>query len=84
MGPQGARWPRWKQRADNSSQAVTDDNRRKKLHHGVKCIRKVRLRFFPIFQLFFFLATFPHLRFACPSHHAPLEVLARQRPVPRE
>ena len=42
MGPQGKRWPKWKQRRDNSSQDVTDENRRKKLHHGVKCIRKVR------------------------------------------
>ena len=42
MGPQGKRWPSWKPRRDNSSQDVTDENRQKKLHHGVKCIRKVR------------------------------------------
>ena len=42
MGPQGKRWPKWKQRRDNSGDDVTEENRAKKLHHGVKCIRKVR------------------------------------------
>ena len=41
MGLQGKRWPKWKPRRDNSSQDLTDENRKKKLHHGVKCIRKV-------------------------------------------
>jgi hypothetical protein len=41
MGLQGKRWPKWKQRRDNSGQDITDENRKKKLHHGVKCIRKV-------------------------------------------
>lgn len=41
MGPQGKRWPKWKQRRDNSKEEVTRENREKKLHYGVKCIRKV-------------------------------------------
>jgi|TARA_B110000977_G_scaffold143791_1_gene182578 hypothetical protein len=41
MGLQGKRWPKWKQRRDNSGQDITDENRVKKLHHGVKCIKKV-------------------------------------------
>ena len=40
MGPQGKRWPKWKQRRDNSGDDITEENRQKKLHHGVKCIRK--------------------------------------------
>lgn len=44
MGPQGRRWPKWKPRRDNSTDEATEENRKKKLHHGVKCIRKVRLR----------------------------------------
>ena len=40
MGPQGKRWPKWKQRRDNSGDDVTEENRQKKLHHGIKCIRK--------------------------------------------
>ena len=44
MGPQGKRWPKWKPRRDNSGDDVTEENRRKKLHHGVKLIRKVRRR----------------------------------------
>lgn len=57
MGPQGKRWPTWKKRRDNSSQDITDENRKKKLFHGIKCLRKVsveRHASYPSLSLSFF------------------------------
>ena len=36
----GRRWPKWKARPNLTDDAVTDETRRKKVYHGIKCLRK--------------------------------------------